>query len=255
MNAERTSRALVIFLLLRAYSYNVYKWVVTYLFHSCGHVTFHSTHTKFIPQQICQKHHRPMPHMSQDEKIREIHRTEGAAIEEFNITSAEELHALIQEIKIFPDGTVFRNRAKFIELILNYADELNSEDISILLHKSAFLSADKTIASRSMEAALINANAVAAYSFSRRLQKQLPLTLKVLERDFDLIMSIPISQLSDSDFTNEIATRYPYRMGWAMEFSRQSWKDIDPHSSAAALLHPSYLNTKTLTMLLDMWAM
>ncbi len=155
-----------------------------------------------------------------EDKIRSIHKTDGRAIENITIEKSNELHILLQEIKIFPDGSIFKNRAKFTALLMKFADGLSSDDVSIMMHKSAFLTADKTIASRTLESALVKTNAVAAYAFSRRIQKQLPLTLKVLEKDFDLIMSIPTSQLSDPKFADEIANRHPYRMGWVMEFSR-----------------------------------
>ena len=156
----------------------------------------------------------------QNAQIREIRESSGKYIEKINFEDADHLITLLQEIRFFPDGAIFSNRAKFIHILREFGDKLSTDDVSVMMRKSCFLTPCSLFASKTMETILINSNPAAAYPFSRRMQNNVNLTLAVLNKKFDMIQHTPIPMLASERLIKEICSKYPYRLGWSMEIAR-----------------------------------
>lgn len=170
-----------------------------------------------------------------------------------NFSSSSEFRRLLQELRVFPDASIFLRRENFIRVLENHACALTPTEMSILLNKSRFLDGDKMFTSTHMERIVVNHNCVAAYPFSNRLQQDSALTIKVLSKSFDVFAFIPAERMASSAFMNPIAQQFPYRLGWKLEFSRQSWKELRPAESSRNLTHPAHMHQDTLLALLDLW--
>jgi hypothetical protein len=156
----------------------------------------------------------------QKNQLIEIRATKGKCIEKIEIEDDNHLRYILQEIRIYPDHSIFTNRVRFINLLRDFGDKLNSDDMSVMMKKSAFMGADGLFTSKTMETIMINSNPVAAYPFSRRLQTGINHTLAVMGKHFDIITTTPTHMFGNERMMTEILKLHPYKFGWAMEISR-----------------------------------